>query len=547
MIRPATGPFRSTGESGEHAVGGGGVAAYGREGVPLLRRMRKGRRGAGGRNASKDSSTLYEATSAPSLCAGHLPSLHGPALPDSSQGNLCCLAERALLCDELVRLRPLQVTLNQLKNDLQIFNDFVKQQHLINLEEVTAQNRRTSPPFNRFTAKPVPYNGVARGYANIYKKGVKCAVESKDGVPYRTCALSRCFTSRYNHNQYDGPLLVLPLPGIAHSPPIMPSKWHGSWVEIPSIRHLSAPLHDMLQSLVQALRCGEDENAELKSSLSSSTTQAVNLPSLGTREKTPEDEKVERSSNILGITLTHDPHQQTADEVLEGPRIEKFVRGDSTELSCDEKMVEASALDLDLDSTKRPNEGILKISSALCTRGECCAARSAGINPMEVQGVQRAHVDSVLVVGISVSGYGDLGRDCGGRERAPIDSSEPSTNDRNASSLLPKRSLTHIVPVIVSRSVSTSESVTCEVDRKQEEVSVLLSHLDTARCQAKAYRMKCDSLAALVDRMRQREISKAEACVHLKSTLQRELAHAQYGARRSSTLAASEGSQVMLW
>jgi hypothetical protein len=151
----------------------------------------------------------------------------------------------------------------------------------------------------------------------------------------------------------------------------------------------------------------------------------------------------------------------------------------------------------------------------------------------------------VLVDGISVSGYSDLDRDCGGRERAPGNSSKPSKSDRNASSLLQERSLTHIVPVIVNQSVSPVEAVTLKLHRKREEVSVLLSLLDAARFQAEAYRKKCDSLAALVYRMRQREISKAEACMHLKSTLQRELAHAQYGARRTSTLKAPEGPQVM--
>lgn len=543
VIRPAKGSIMSTGESIEHVVGGCGVAAHGCEGVPSLQRKSKGRRGAGGKDASKVSSTLYEATSAPSPCAGPSSSLHGPALPDTSQGNVCCLAERALLCDESARLRPLQVILTQLTKDLQIFNDSIKQQQLINIE-ATVQNCTTSSPFNQVTAKPIPYNCVARGYTNIYKKGVKCAVESKDVAPYGTRASSRCFSSRYNHNQFDGPLPVLPLPGTEHSSPITQSKWHGFWVEIPSIRHLSAPLHDMLQSLVQALRCSEDDYAELKSSLSIATPQAMNLPSVETREKTPGAEELVRSTDPLGMPVTHDPvTQQTANEVSAGPGVEKFVRGDSIDLFCEKKIVEASAPDL--DSVKCPNEGLSKMSPALCTGGECCAARSVGINPKEVQGVQCAHVDSVLVDGISVSGYIDLDRDCGGRKIAPGNSPKPSKSDRNASSLLQERSLTHIVPVIANQSVSPVEAVTLELHRKQEEVSVLLSLLDAARCQAETYRKKCDSLAALVYRMRQREISKAEVCMHLKSTLQRELAHAQYGARRTSTLAAPEGPQVM--
>jgi hypothetical protein len=536
VILPATGSVISAGESIEHAVGGGGVAALGWEGEPPLQRMSKGRRGAGGKDASKVSSTPYEAASAPSPCAGPSSSLHGPALPDSSQGNVCCLAERALLRDELARLMPLQVTLTQLCNDLQIFNKSIKQQQLINLE-ATAQNCVTSSPFNKVTAKPVPYNCVARGYTNIYKKGGKCAVESKDVAPYSARASTRCFTSRYNRNQFDRPLPVLPLPGKEHSPPITQSEWHGSLVEIPSIRHLSAPLHDMLRSLVQALRCSEDDFAELKSSLSASTPQAVNLPSAETREKTPEDEELVRSSDPLGMPVTHDPNQLTANEVSAGPGVEKFVRGDSIDLLCKEKIVEASVLDL--DSLKCPNEGLSKMSPALCTGGK------VGINPKEVQSIQCAQVDSVLVDGISVSGYSDLNRDCGGRERAFGNSSKPSKSDRNASSLLQERSLTHIVPVIANQSVLPVEAVTREQHRKQEEVSVLLSVLDAARCQAEAYRNKCDSLAALVHRMRQREISKAEACMHFKSTLQRELAHAPYGARRTSTLTAPEGHQVM--
>ena len=540
VIRPATRSIMSTGESIEHVVGGCGVAAHGCEGVSSLQRKSKGRRGAGGKDASKDSTTLHEATSAPSPCAEPSSSLHDPALPDSPQGNVCCLAERALLRDELARLRPLQVTLTQLTKDLQIFNDSIKQQQLINLE-ATAQNCVTSSPFNQVTAKPVPYNCVARGYTNIYKKGVKCAVESKDVAPSGTRASSRCFTSRCNHNRFHGPLPVLPLPGKEHSPPITQSKWHGSWVEIPSIRNLSAPLHDMLQSPVQALRCSEGDYAELKSSLSIATPQEINLPLVETREKTPGAEELVRSSDPLGMPVTHDPvTQQIANGVSAGPGVEKFVRGDSIDLFCEKKIVEASVLDL--DSTKCPNEGLSKMYPALCTGGECCAARSVGINPKEVQGVQCAHVGSVLVDGISVSRYSDLDRDCGGRDRAPGNSPKPSKSDLNASSLLQERSLTHIVPVIANQSVSSLEAVTLELHRKQEEVSVLLSLLDAARCQAEAYGKKCDSLAALVYRMRQREISKAEACMHLKSALQRELAHAQYGARRTSSLAANQKS-----